>query len=147
MRSHRATIAAMRNDYSAGGIVIDPAGNVAVIRTTNLKGEPVWGLPKGHPAKGEKARDAARREAQEETGLIVEADGELPATAVDYWFVDRSGERVHKRVEFWLMRSVGGSVDDHDHEVDEVALLAPDEAVERLSYENEKKALRRALEA
>lgn len=135
----------VRYDYSAGGIVRDEQGNVAIIRTTNLKGDVVWGLPKGHPSKGEKAKEAAKREAQEETGLVLEVDDDLPAASVEYWFVDKQGERVKKQVDFWLMRAIGGDISDHDHEVDEVAILAPADAIKRLSYPNEKKALSSAL--
>ena len=135
----------MRFDYSAGGIVVDGDGRIAVIRTSNLKGEMVWGLPKGHPKKDESGKSAALREVAEETGLEVECDTELPATSVQYWFVDKGGERVKKQVDFWLMRATGGDVRNHDDEVTEVALLAAAQAVERLTYGNEKKAVEAVL--
>jgi len=135
----------MRNDFSAGGVVTDPDGRVVLIRTTNLAGAVVWGLPKGHPKTGESVREAAKREVEEETGLLV-VFHEPPAMArIEYWFVARDGERVHKRVDFYRMQAVGGSPDDHDDEVEEVALLDRSEARTALTYENEKTALDEVL--
>ena len=135
----------MRNDFSVGGIATDSKGRVALIRTKNLRGDLVWGLPKGHPEPGEAPIDTARREVEEETGLAVELLGSRAGSTVEYWFVDKAGERVHKRVDFYLMRCVGGDPKGHDDEVDEVALLAPAEALERLTYANERAALAEAL--
>jgi 8-oxo-dGTP diphosphatase len=136
----------MRNDFSVGGVVTDQDGRVALIRTINLRGEPVWGLPKGHPKQSEAALAAAVREVQEETGLIVAAPDESPASSIDYWFVARDGVRVHKRVDFYRMHANGGDPALHDDEVEEVALLAPTEARARLTYENERAALDAALD-
>jgi 8-oxo-dGTP diphosphatase len=131
----------MRNDFSVGGVVTDSNGRVALIRTTNLQGDPVWGLPKGHPKKGENPLAAALREVHEETGLVVTAGGAEPATGIDYWFVAKDGARVHKRVDFYRMHAVGGDPSDHDDEVQEVALLEPAEARARLTYRNERSVL------
>jgi ADP-ribose pyrophosphatase YjhB (NUDIX family) len=135
----------MRNDFSVGGVVTDSSGRVALIRTTNLKGARVWGLPKGHPKAGELPVGAALREVSEETGLEVTAASDKPAAGIDYWFVAKDGERVHKRVDFYRMEAVGGDPRDHDDEVEEVALLDPTEARTRLTYGNERTVLDTAL--
>lgn len=135
----------MRTDFSVGGVVTDPDGRVALIRTINLKGAPVWGLPKGHPKTGEESLAAAVRETQEETGLEVTVSDAEPAARIEYWFVARDGERVHKRVDFYRMEAVGGDPRDHDDEVEEVAWLDPAEARTRLTYQNERLALDTAL--
>ncbi len=123
----------------------DPDGRVALIRTTSLKGARVWGLPKGHPKPGEQALEAAVREVQEETGLKVSVHDATPAAQIDYWFVARNGERVHKRVDFYRMEAVGGDPSDHDDEVEEVAILPLADARSRLTYPNERTALDEAL--
>lgn len=135
----------MRNDFSVGGIATDSEGRVALIRTKNMRGQLVWGLPKGHPEPGEAPIDTARREVEEETGLKVEVLGSQACATVDYWFVDRGGDRVHKRVDFYRMRCVGGDPGGHDDEVDQVVLLEPGEALDRLTYTNERAALAEAL--
>lgn len=131
----------MRNDYSVGGVVLDEHGRVAVIQTLSLLGETVWGLPKGHPKEREEPRETARREVREETGLRAEVLGRQPAGTVEYTFTAKDGERVTKRVDFYLMRATGGDPADHDGEVLEVALLPPADARARLSYENERNLL------
>lgn len=131
----------MRNDFSVGGVVTDPAGRVALIRTTSLAGAVVWGLPKGHPKTGETDLEAAKREVEEETGLTVEFHEPLIMAQIDYWFVARNGERVHKRVDFYRMQAVGGNPNDHDGEVEEVVLLDPEAARATLTYENERAVL------
>jgi 8-oxo-dGTP pyrophosphatase MutT (NUDIX family) len=135
----------MRNDFSVGGVVTDPAGRVALIRTTSLSGAAVWGLPKGHPKAGETGLEAAKREVEEETGLTVEFHEPLVKAQIDYWFVATDGERVHKRVDFYRMEAVGGSPDDHDDEVEEVALLDPEAARATVTYENERAVLAEVL--
>ena len=88
---------------------------------------------------------AAAREVREETGLEVTVPVDVPAASIDYWFVAADGEKVHKRVEFFRMEAVGGDPADHDDEVEEVALLDPQEARQRLTYENERAVLDQAL--
>jgi 8-oxo-dGTP pyrophosphatase MutT (NUDIX family) len=135
----------MRNDFSVGGVVTDPEGRVALIRTTNLAGAVVWGLPKGHPKKGESDLEAAQREVEEETGLLVVFHEPPMMARIEYWFVARDGERVHKRVDFYRMEAIGGSPDDHDDEVEEVALLNQSAARAALTYKNEQTALDEVL--
>lgn len=131
----------MRTDFSAGGVVTDGAGRVALIRTTSLTGDPVWGLPKGHPKTGESPEATAVREAEEETGLRVEVDATGPTASIEYRFLDKRGQQVHKRVIFYRMVAVGGNTADHDAEVHDAVLLPRAEARRRLTYENERAVL------
>jgi ADP-ribose pyrophosphatase YjhB (NUDIX family) len=50
---------------SAGGVVLNPKGLVLVVNQNNNS----WSLPKGHLDEGESAREAARREIYEESGV------------------------------------------------------------------------------
>ena len=112
----------MRNDFSVGGVVTDSNGRVALIRTTNLNGDLVWGLPKGHPKAV--SSDLGRLSGKSRRKPAASRGQTSPRQArIDYWFVAKDGQRVHKRVDFYAMQAVGGSPDDHDDEVEEVALL------------------------
>lgn len=137
-------------ERSAGGVVYWRRGRgaqVALIATEGKNGQRRWGLPKGLLRKAESAAAAARREVREETGLEVEIEAELKT--LEYWFFWRRGStnvRHHKQVTFYLMRPLGGSLADHDHEVLEARWFALSEAAARLSFDNERAVLRVAVE-
>jgi 8-oxo-dGTP pyrophosphatase MutT (NUDIX family) len=95
----------------------------------------LWALPKGTPNAGETLEETALRETREETGLQVEI--EVPLGAIQYFFV-RGRTRFHKTVHFFLMRPVGGALDDHDHEFDEVAWFQLEEALELMTHVTER---------
>jgi len=122
-------------EFSAGGLVIDVEGRVLLIRARDLRNRAVWTLPKGALAPGEQSADAALREVREETGYLCEIARELEP--VTYWF-QRSGRRVKKTVQWFLMRPIE-KVGEHDHEVDEVVWAAPSEALTRLRYDSDRR--------
>ena len=55
----------MRTTESAGGVVLNPRGEVLVVSQHGNS----WSLPKGHLDAGEDALTAARREIYEESGI------------------------------------------------------------------------------
>ncbi|MBI4254986.1 MAG: NUDIX hydrolase [Candidatus Rokubacteria bacterium] len=122
-------------EFSAGGLVVDAAGRVLLIRARDLRARPVWTLPKGTLAPGETSAEAALREVREETGWRCELV--RPLEPVTYWF-QRAGRRVRKTVSWFLMRPVE-KAGDHDHEVDEVAWADRAEALARLRYESDRR--------
>ena len=103
----------------------------------------LWALPKGTPDSGESIEETAIRETREETGIEVEI--EAPLGSVVYFFV-RDRIRFHKTVHFFLMRPMGGSIDQHDHEFDEVRWFQLEEALELMSYPTERDVAQRAAE-
>ena len=129
---------------SAGGVILDAEGRIALTARRSFKGDIQWGLPKGIVEKGEQPAEAAVRESREETGLEVELIG--PLDVIDYWFVQpASGKeparRVHKFVHFFLMKAVGGDPSAHDSETEEVAILEPAEALAIASFDGERKII------
>jgi 8-oxo-dGTP pyrophosphatase MutT (NUDIX family) len=92
-------------------------------------------LPKGTPHAGETLEETALREVREETGLVLEL--EAPIRSVSYVFV-RGRTRFHKTVHFFLMRAVGGDVNRHDREFDEVRWVDLDEALELMTHATER---------
>jgi 8-oxo-dGTP pyrophosphatase MutT (NUDIX family) len=56
---------------SAGGVVFDDQGRVAIVLQRNRQGRLRWTLPKGRLDPGETPIRAAMREVYEETGLVV----------------------------------------------------------------------------
>src|SRR5947209_1700486 len=132
-----------RNEHSSGGAVIsfrEGRPFVAMIATRNRTR---WGLPKGAVSKGETSEQAALREVQEETGIL--ADIVTPLDTIEYYF--RAGDTlIHKRVDFYLMQYVGGQLTPQLSEVDDVEWVELAEAIQRASFESEKKLLSAALE-
>jgi 8-oxo-dGTP pyrophosphatase MutT (NUDIX family) len=101
-----------------------------------------WTLPKGTPSAAETIEQTALREVAEETGLEVRI--EAPVGAIEYFFT-QSGTRIHKTVHFFLMEAVGGSLDAHDHEYDEVRWVPIEEARRMLTYPTERQVVEQAL--
>jgi 8-oxo-dGTP pyrophosphatase MutT (NUDIX family) len=101
----------------------------------------LWALPKGTPNSGESLEETAVRETREETGIDVEI--EEPLGSISYFFV-RNRTRFRKTVHFFLMRPVGGSIEQHDHEFDEVRWFQLEEALEIMTYPTEREVVERA---
>ena len=133
-------VARLRNATatSAGGIVVRyQAGRPQLVigsRRRERDGR-TWTLPKGTPKRGESTEETALREVGEETGLEVRITG--PLQDIEYWFV-QSGARIHKTVHYFMMESVGGDLDQHDHEFDQVRWIDFGEAAAILTFETER---------
>lgn len=94
-----------------------------------------WTFPKGKCEPEESDEACALREVAEETGLVCVLEDELPSTAY------RDSRDRPKRVRYWRLRVVGGSL-AFDHEVGDARWLSPREAEELLTYERDVDVLR-----
>lgn len=93
-----------------------------------------WTFPKGKLQEGETERQAALREAREETGLRCQAGDFLGKVR----YRDRRGRL--KTVAYWEMRPSAGRFLSNA-EVDELRWLTPDIALQLLSYRQDRRLL------
>ncbi|MEZ4677894.1 MAG: NUDIX hydrolase [Caldilineaceae bacterium] len=145
----RRTWRRTRQDRSAGGVAyrsVADSGSfqIALIAT---HGGQRWQLPKGSRETGESSIETAIREVAEETGLHTESRDFL--RTIDYWYWDTYQkdvpELVHKLVDFYLLKVIGGDLDDSSYEVDAVQWFTLDEARNVMTFAGEKEVLEQAI--
>jgi 8-oxo-dGTP pyrophosphatase MutT (NUDIX family) len=135
-----------QREVSAGGVVYRRGGDdieVVLASRRTRRGDLAWGLAKGGIEPGESREDAAVREVREETGLDATIEADLGDTKYIYVWED---VRIRKRVHFFLMRHVGGDVDDRDDEMEEIRWFPLERALKRAAYRGEREVLARAAE-
>ena len=108
----------------------------------------LWQLPKGRLYLMEEPLAAALREVEEETGL--ETEYETFLKTVHYEYLDTYArsvpERVYKKVDFYLLRVVGGRLSDASIEVQKVDWATTEDAFKRLAYAGEQECIELAVE-
>jgi 8-oxo-dGTP pyrophosphatase MutT (NUDIX family) len=122
--------------HQAGSIVVRLDRKEPQVLLVTAKRNPKnWIFPKGHIEKGETPEAAAIREMREEAGVVGTVIG--PAGVAEYSFL---GARA--RVEYYLVRLTQeeGPPEDGRSRI----WCGLDEALERLSYKNNRKLLRKA---
>jgi 8-oxo-dGTP pyrophosphatase MutT (NUDIX family) len=124
--------------HSAGGVVVRPEPHGLLVAMIATRGRSRWGLPKGAPNRDESVGDAALREVWEETGIRAEIISLLDR--IEYFF--RAHDKlIRKEVDFFLMRYVEGTLRPQLTEVDDVEWVELSQAIERASFESEKRIL------
>lgn len=128
----------MKFEFSAGGIVFKKEGTKILILVAQHSQHHGWVFPKGligDKVKGEEKENTALREVEEETGI----KGKIlkPLTPVEYWYVF-GGEKIKKKVYYFLMEEAGGNIENHDNEMENVEWLPKENVEERLTYKSDK---------
>ncbi len=135
----------MIREFSAGGIVCNDKGQVLLVNNMALRdpNKSYWGFPKGHIDKGESSKDAAIREVKEEVGLEVEI---IEKIGQSKYIFTKNGEKVFKVVVMFLMKAKVGELRVLEEELMDAKWFSPDEALEKLSFKQDKDLLKEALQ-
>lgn len=136
-------MAKVKRQVSSGGVIFRRSKKGIEVALIKVKGDR-WALPKGLIDKGEDPVETALREVKEETGL----EGELidKLGDIEYWYFSKEEQmKYHKFVHFYLIEYNGGSIEDHDWEVEEVRWFPIEKAFKALSYNSEKEIMKKAL--
>ena len=150
-------------EHSAGGCVYKRDESNVWWLVGKHSGYHKWVLPKGLIEAEETPEVTAVREVEEEMGVKAEIVGAKPIHVERYVYVadlveeaqkerperrvakyQESGggkTKVFKTVDFYLMEWVEGEPKDHDWEMEEAGWFSFEEAMGKLDFEGEKKAL------
>ena len=127
----------MNHASQAGAVVFrTDGGSVRILLVRSRKNPGVWVFPKGHVETGESHADTALREAEEEAGISGTVVGPVGST-----LAFRSGDE-SVAVKYYLVHL---TADAASPEGREKVWLSPDEAIERLGFQNARDLLRAAL--
>lgn len=132
-------------EISSGGVVIRTSGTgVRILMIKDPYGK--WTWPKGKLNKGETALAAAKREVQEETGLInIKVISKIGRT--DY-FYKREGRLIYKTVYLYLFEFTGGEkLTIQKTEIEDGDWFSAKEAPAKVDYKGAKAIMKRAITA
>jgi 8-oxo-dGTP diphosphatase len=138
----------IRHTFSAGGVAYrrSSTGGEIEIALIATHGGQRWQLPKGSREAQETSIETAIREVEEEVGLLTRHEAFLQT--IDYWYWDTHRkdvpELVHKTVDFYLLRVVGGKLSDTCYEVDAVGWFSFEEAQAMLTFSGELEVMKLA---
>lgn len=141
-----AFAAGRRRVTSAGGVVLREVGDRLEVLLIAIKEGRVWSLPKGQVEAGERYPQTALREVREETGINAEILA--PIGCIRYHFTvkdDGIQTTITKEVHHFLMGYVDGECRPQKEEVDGVDWVPVSEALRRLSHQNERDTVLKAL--
>lgn len=133
----------LKREFSAGGVIFKKKGKEIYWLLINPKDTDRWQFPKGLIEKGETSREAALREVEEEGAVKAKIIEKLTDLKLFYFW---EGKRIFKIVTYYLMEYLSDTGNGHDGEIEEAALFPHKEALEKLTFKNDKETLKKAFE-
>lgn len=140
----------MKREFSAGGIIFQEGANdlqFLLARNQSMTRPEVdyWGFPKGHLEEGESSEKAALREVEEETGVKAEIIKKIGQSKYIYTS-EKEVEKIFKIVTLFLMKYLSGEARPQDGEISEVIWLPENQVTDKLSFSEDRKLFKKALE-
>lgn len=132
----------MKHEKSAGAVVFRKENSKILYLFLDYKHKSEYlGFPRGSIERGESEKKTAKREVKEETGLDVNfIEG---FREVVHWFYRREGDTVSKNLILFLAEAKSDQVKISEEHVG-YKWLTFEEAIDKLSFENSRKVLRKA---
>lgn len=129
--------------HSAGGVVLNPKGEVLVVRQKDGS----WSLPKGHIQEGEDPKTAALREIREETGLERLSFIKLLGSYSRYSIAETGMEDASKlkRLTIYLFVTPDFDVRSADPRIPEVKWVEKSAVASLLTHPKDQEFFRNAL--
>lgn len=130
----------MKKEKSCGAVVykIDNGKRLYLIEKMKMGH---YSLPKGHVEENETEIETAKREIMEETSLEVIIDSSF-REVITY----SPKEDSIKDVIYFIGKVIGGTLKNQECEVSEIYFLELNDALDLLTYENDKNVLKKANE-
>ena len=129
-------------EISAGGVIYKKENDEYLFLICKHSGYHKWAFPKGRIEPGEDLEQTALREVSEETGIKANIISKLPIPEKYVYAIN--GQRVFKTVHYYIMEFISGNIEDHDWEMEDVAWVTYEEAMEKLAFAGAKKTLESA---
>ena len=118
---------------ASGGVIYRDVNEKEIIICHRSKTN-LFALPKGKSENDESLENTALREVLEETGL--ECKIVKPIGTIEY-LVPQREKYFPKEVTFYLMEVIGGDLENHDQEFDEVKWIKIEKAKTILTFQSE----------
>lgn len=126
-------------EHSAGGVVIK---DNKVLLLKKYYGD--WVLPKGKIELDETTATTAVREVGEETGIKSKVIKKIGYAR--YYYYNQNGQKVSKRVDYYLMSHEGGELVPQKEEGFALAeFIDYDQALQNLKHDSEKNMVKNAM--
>lgn len=126
----------LKREKSCGCIIVNDNKVLLILQKNNN----FWGFPKGHMEKGENELQTALREVKEEVGLDVKIDQEK-RYSLNYTIRNE----IDKTSVFYVATPTGGKLQKQESEVEDIKWCSFQDALNRLSFNDLKEMLNRAI--
>lgn len=139
----------MKEEFSSGGIVYKKTSKGIEVLFI-LDSYDKWTFPKGHINGNETKIGAAAREVSEETGIkIKDLRIKNYLGDIDYEFIDKEADKIHKTVYFYLMKLINPKaeiVPQKEDGVHDVKWVKIEDAMKVSYYKDVNNILKKVIE-
>ena len=131
----------MKSEKSCGAIVLSPDNTNRKVLLIKHENGGHWAFPKGHVEEGETEVETALREIKEETGLSTDL-----STAYRKSVSYSPAPGIIKEVVYFIAFAHTETIEKQDAEVTDFAWMPFNEALQAITYDNDKSILQSAID-